>query len=93
MDFSKENITLIITGLPSVGKSTLALSAPNPVIIDADKGLVRVKPEHRKTAVVFKNYEEILEDIEKMKGVYETVIIDTGGALIDAIKDWAARNN
>ena len=36
MDFSKKNIIMIISGLPGVGKTTLALSAPDVVLIDAD---------------------------------------------------------
>lgn len=50
MDFSNKNIIVIISGLPGVGKTTLALSAPDVVLIDADEGLSRVKPEHRRTA-------------------------------------------
>lgn len=94
LDFTNEKISMIITGLPGKGKTTLALSAPNAVIIDADKGLSRVRPEHRKPTISFTNYEEILADIEEVrKGGYETIIIDTGGALIESMKDWAMRNN
>lgn len=45
---------------------------------------------HRGTMV--KTYEELLDDIRSFEGHYKTVVIDTCGALIDLMKDWAMRN-
>ena len=92
MDFSNKNIIMIISGLPGVGKTTLALSAPDVVLIDADEGMARVKPEHRKDSSMVKTYEDLLEDVKSFEGRYKTVVIDTCGALIDLMKDWAMRN-
>ena len=92
MDFSNKNIIMIISGLPGVGKTTLALSAPDVMLIDADEGMARVKPEHRKDSSICKTYEELLSDIKAAEGQYKTLVIDTGGALIDMLKDWAMRN-
>jgi hypothetical protein len=92
MDFSNKNIIMIINGLPGVGKTTLALSAPDVVLIDADEGMARVNPSHRKDSSVIKTYEELLTDIKGFEGHYKTVVIDTCGALIDLMKDWAMRN-
>ena len=36
MDFSNKNVIMIISGLPGTGKTTLALSAPDVLLIDAD---------------------------------------------------------
>lgn len=91
MDFSNKNIIMIISGLPGVGKTTLALSAPDVVLIDADEGIARVKPEHRKDSSMVKTYEELLTDIKGCEGRYKTVVIDTCGALIELMKDWAMR--
>ena len=92
MDFSNKNIIMIVSGLPGVGKTTLALSAPYVFLIDADEGMSRVKPEHRKDSSMVKTYEELLSDIKSFEGHYKTVVIDTCGALIDLMKDWAMRN-
>ena len=92
MDFSNKNIIMIISGLPGVGKTTLALSAPDVVLIDADEGMARVNPYHRKDSSVVKTYEELLTDIKSFEGHYKTVVIDTCGALIDLMKDWSMRN-
>lgn len=91
MDFSNKNIIMIISGLPGVGKTTLALSAPDVVLIDADEGMARVNPAHRKDSSMVKTYEELLSDIKSFEWHYKTVVIDTCGALIDLMKDWAMR--
>lgn len=93
MNFSEKNIIMIISGLPGTGKTTLALSAPDVVLVDADEGIVRVNPNHRKDCSMCKTYEEFLTDIESFKGVYKTVIIDTMGAMIEYMKDWAMRTD
>ena len=68
MDFSNKNIIMIISGLPGVGKTTLSLSAPDVVLVDADEGMARVKPEHRKDSSMVKTYEELLDDIRSFEG-------------------------
>ena len=90
MDFIDKNIIMIISGLPGVGKTTLALSAPDVVLIDADEGMARVNPAHRKDASICKTYEELLEDVKAFVGTL-TVVIDNS-SLIDMLKDWAMRN-
>ena len=93
MDFSKKNIIMILSGLPGTGKTTLALSPPDVLLIDTDEGLARVNPAHRKDASVCKTYEEILADIKEARGKYKTIVIDTCGALIEYMKDWAVRTD
>lgn len=94
MDFSKDNIIMIISGLPGVGKTTVAFSAPDVLLIDTDNGVKRVAQEHRKDTVVCKTYEELLADMKTPEfAAYKTVAIDTTGAFIELLKDWAMRNN
>jgi hypothetical protein len=93
MDFSNKNIVMIISGMPGVGKTTLALSAPDVILIDADEGMCRVNAAHRKDSSVCKSYKEILEDTKAMVGQYKTVVIDTAGALIEMMKEWAMEND
>lgn len=93
MNFADKNIIMILSGLPGVGKTTLALSAPDVLLIDTDEGMCRVKPEHRKDASICKTYEEILADCKAAIGHYKTIVIDTAGALIEYMKDWAVRTD
>lgn len=92
MDFSGKNIIMVISGLPGTGKTTLALSAPDVLLIDTDNGMARVDPAHRKTASLCTTYEEILADLKAAEGKYKTIVIDTCGALIDYMKDWVVRH-
>lgn len=93
MNFSNKNIIMILSGLPGTGKTTLALSAPDVLLIDTDEGMARVNPAHRKDASVCKTYEEILADVKAAEGTYKTIVIDTCGALIEYMKDWAMRTD
>ena len=93
MNFSEKNIIMIISGLPGTGKTTLALSAPGVLLIDTDEGMARVNPAHRKDASICKTYEEVLADLKSAEGHYQTVVIDTCGALIEYMKDWAMRTD
>lgn len=88
MDFSNKNVILIISGLPGTGKTTLALSAPDVLLIDADEGLARVSPSHRKDASICTTFDEVKADVAAAKGQYKTIVVDTGGALVDMMKQY-----
>lgn len=90
MNFSDKTFSMIIYGSPGVGKTTLALSAPDPILLDFDNGVSRVRAEHRKDTSVCKSYKEVLADLHSPEmAEYKTVIIDTGGSLVSFLKDWA----
>lgn len=89
MTFENKNIHMIISGMPGVGKTQLACSAPNVLLMDLDEGIVRVKSEYRKDSSLCKKYEDFLNDIEHAKRNYETIAIDTTGALITCMQAWA----
>lgn len=92
MNFSDKNLIMIISGLPGTGKTTLALSAPDVLLIDTDKGMARVNKDHRKAASICNTYEEVLADLKDAEGKYKTIVIDTCGKLIDYMKDWVVRH-
>lgn len=92
MDFSKQRFSAIIYGSPGVGKTTLALSAPAPALIDFDRGVSRVRAQHRKDTIVCSTYEDVLADVRSSEmAEYETIVIDTGGSFVTFLKDWAFR--
>ena len=91
MNFSNKNLIMIVSGMPGVGKSTLAQSAPGTLTVDTDGGMVRVNKDHRKTASFCQTYEEVLADLKAADGKYQTIVIDTCGSLIDYMKEWAMR--
>lgn len=91
-----ENILLkgLIYGQPGIGKTTIALSSPNPLLIDFDNGLRRVDTQYQKDSVQIESYKDLLdvlnsEDIRN----YDTIVIDTLGKMIDRIGDYLATSN
>lgn len=93
MNFSGKNLIMIISGLPGTWKTRLGFSAPDPLLADFDEGVARVDPTFRKDASICKTYEEFLADVKAADGKYKTIVIDTCGALIEYMKDWAMRTD
>lgn len=98
MDFTHQNFGVILYGAPGIGKTTLALSdganGANTVVIDLEHGIGRTKPIHRMSATILTaaTYEEIIKDLESpVVAKAENIVIDTCGALVDYLKDWAMR--
>ena len=92
MDFSDQKFSAIIYGSPGIGKTTLACSAPAPVLIDFDRGVSRVRAQHRCPTIICDTYEEVQNDIKSADmAEFQTVIIDTGGSFVTFLKDWAFR--
>lgn len=96
LDFSNKKFMVIISGQPGLGKTTLALSAPKPFLFDTDNGIARVKAANRQGVVtsVTESYEELLKDMDsdEYKSA-ESVVIDTGGTLVQLMKDWAKKQD
>ncbi len=94
LTFSDKKFTMIIYGSPGVGKSTLALSAPKPLLIDFDRGVSRVKAYHRCPTIVFNTYDEVKKDLgsPEMKD-FETVVIDTGGSFVTCLQNYVMEQN
>lgn len=90
----EKKIRILIAGYPGIGKSTLALSAPNPLHIDVDFGIDRIEPRYRKPFIQPQSYEEILEDLtpNNVKD-FDTLVFDTGGKLINLMSLWAIKKD
>lgn len=84
----------LVYGQPGVGKTSLALSAPKPLLIDFDNGLRRVAKQYQTDSVQVQSYQDLLDILTKedISG-YETIVIDTLGKMIDRIGDWLAVSN
>ena len=94
LKFNDKAFTIIIAGAPGTGKTTLALSAPKPLLFDFDRGISRVRAEHRGMTSECDTYEEFLADLETPEYKdCETVILDTGGSLVQMMQPWAQAND
>lgn len=92
MNFQDKRFTLIIAGPPGVGKTTVAMSAPNPILFDLDGGVSRLRAEHRGLTASNDTYEGLLEDMKTEEYQQaKSVIIDTGGSLVQLMQPWAKK--
>lgn len=84
----------MIYGEPGTGKSTLALSSPEPVSIDADRGMKRVQKRYQKISLQPNGYQDFLDLLETHElDPFETIVIDTAGKLVDMIGDWLCKQD
>lgn len=89
-----KKIRILIAGYPGIGKSTLGLSAPNPLHIDADFGVDRVEPRYRKPYIQPADYDELLTDLTPINVQdFDTLVFDTGGKLISLMSLWAIKKD
>lgn len=76
-------IKTLIYGQPGLGKTTFALSAPNPLLIDFDGGVHRVNAVHQCDTLPVSNYQEFLDVLKENLSAYKTLVIDTAGKMLD----------
>lgn len=89
-----KKIRMLIAGYPGIGKSTLALSAPNPLHIDVDFGIDRIEPRYRAPYIQPKDYQEILDDLTPANVQdFDTLVFDTGGKMISLMSLWAIKKD
>ena len=89
-------IKMLIYGQPGIGKTTLALSAPNPVLFDFDGGISRVNKAHQCPTLQVKSWDEALDaltELEKGETPCKTIVIDTAGKMLDYMSDYIMKND
>ena len=89
----KKNLVMMVYGSPGTGKSTLAMSAPSPVLIDTDGGVGRTHTAHRVPTVQVTKWEDVqqaMDEIATLPSV-KTVIVDTVGKLLDYMSEYITR--
>lgn len=89
----KQTVIGGIYGQPGIGKTSIALSFPKPLLIDTDNGLYRVQAEYRCDSVQVENFQDILDVLQEDLKDYDTIVIDTLGKLIDFILDKIGKEN
>ncbi|WP_196606616.1 ATP-binding protein [Pectinatus frisingensis] len=91
---TNKKIRILIAGYPGIGKTTLALSAPKPLLIDVDRGTDRVEARYRAPFTQPKEYGELLNDLQPQNlNNFETLVIDTGGQLIKLMANYVIKQN
>lgn len=90
----KKTFTGMLYGQPGTWKTTTALSAPNPVLVDLDRGLHRVKPGYRVSSLQVQTYDEVLKLLNSDEiASCDTLVFDTLGKLVDRIGEYVSKRN
>lgn len=96
LNFKQKPVKCIIAGLPGIGKTTLGMSAPKPLLIDLDNGIARTNAYDRTNCdflTQLTSYQQFLDELKEAyeSGAlkdYETLVVDTGGKMLDLIKPY-----
>lgn len=90
---ARPTLSALIYGNPGIGKTTLALSTPNPVLFDFDGGVNRVHPAHQCATVQVSSWEEALAAMAEVRTMpeIETIVIDTVGKMLAYIEEYIKR--
>jgi hypothetical protein len=86
-------IKALIYGQAGTGKTTLAMSAPKPVLLDFDGGIHRTAYGHQCPAVQVHSWEECEQALAEDLGEFESIVIDTGGKMLDFMAEYIVRKN
>lgn len=99
-------VKIMIYGQAGMGKSTLALSAPKPLLLDFDNGVKRVNMAHLDGVdiVQITCWQDVQQVLQENLSDYQTIVVDTIGKMMDfiitykcgtrqpQIKDWGGIN-
>lgn len=84
-------VIIVLYGVPGSGKTSVATTADNPLLIDCDRGADRAV--QRCDTIMAKCWKDIDSERESMKG-YKTIVVDTAKSMIDDyLSQYAIDNN
>lgn len=99
-------VKMMIYGQAGMGKTTVALSAPKPLLLDFDNGVKRVNMTHLDgiDIVQVTSWQDVQQVLQEDLSAYQTIVVDTIGKMMDfiisykcgtrqpQIRDWGGIN-
>ena len=79
-------IKMMIYGQAGMRKTTTALSAPAPLLLDFDNGVKRVNMSHLDGVdiVQITSWDDVDEVLKEDLSAYKTIVVDTIGKMLEA---------
>ena len=81
----KKSLVVVIYGFPSSGKTSLALSASKPLLLDFDQGSHRAGNKSGKDMVQVQSWADVSGITTADMVPYDTVVVDTIGTCLDCL--------
>ena len=78
-----DRLNVVVYAAPGLGKSTLAFTASQPLMLDFDQGAHRAA--NRKDAVRIADWKDVADITAEDLAEYDTIIIDTAGRALDVL--------
>lgn len=99
-------VKMMIYGQAGMGKTTVALSAPKPLLLDFDNGVKRVNMAHLDGIDIVQvgSWQDVQQVLQENLSAYQTIVVDTIGKMMDfiitykcgtrqpQIRDWGGIN-
>lgn len=99
-------VKMMIYGQAGMGKTTVALSAPKPLLLDFDGGVKRVNLAHLEGVDIVQvtSWQDVQQVMTEDLSAYKTIVVDTIGKMMDfiiaykcgtrqpQIRDWGGIN-
>ena len=81
------NVKMMLYGQAGFGKSTVALSAPMPLLLDFDNGVKRVNDSHLQSVDIVQvtSWNDMKVLMSENLSAYQSIVIDTIGKMMDFI--------
>lgn len=73
-------VIIVLYGVPGAGKTSIATTTDNPIVVDTDRGYDRAV--QRVDTLTAQKWQDILAEYETLKG-YRTIVVDTAKSCID----------
>jgi len=84
-DLAVTNLVVVIYGQPNVGKTSLALTASKPVLLDFDGGAYRAGNKSGKSIVPVSGWNDVARIAADDVADFDTIAIDTVGTALDTL--------